>query len=203
MSNDNFKLGKLWKAYSTSGKDQLMLGTFNYATSFTLWKEGGSKPALKVVVPVHTAMKIVNTLKDLIKATPNTRLSIVKMAYDAQQKSYHPDISFVFGKDEKNIMYLEVGSKEVAPPLRFNFRTPGGFSFPGQENVNEADRSLFGVQTFIKILEQYVPIAEMLSTWNMVPPKFQGSGGGNYSNNNRGGGNPPAAAYQQNDDDIF
>lgn len=203
MSDDSYKLGKLWKAYSTTGKDQLMLGTFNYATSFTLWKEGNNRPALKTVIPVHIAMKIVATLKDLMKATPNTRLSIVKMQYDQQSKSYSPDISYVFGKDEKNVMYIEVGNKEVNPPLRFDFRTPGGFSFPGQENVSEADRSMFGVQTFIKILEKYVPIAEMLSTWNMQPPKFQGnSGGGGGGSYNRGGG-APAPSYQQNDGDLF
>ena len=92
--------------------------------------------------------------------------------------------------------------RDVSRPEAFSCGRPGISSWHFRENVSEADRSMFGVQTFIRILEKYVPIAEMLSTWNMQPPKFQGggnSGGGGY---NRGGG-APAASYQQNDGDLF
>ena len=183
MAENTYKLDGLFRWYAAGGSDDKMsISVFNQMPSFVVWKKdyNGKGPAVKCPISPDICMKIVEICKKLITEAPGTRIPLSFLTTNRETKAKEITATFVFGKSEKNVMYIEVGNKAVQPPVRFPFRSANNFAVGTDTETQEPERSRLNVLSFIHCLNAVVPTANLLSTFNMQPmPR-----GGNYGNNN-------------------
>lgn len=164
---NNFDLQRLWSTNNEHG-DSLTIGAYAGNISLTVFKKGGNKPEIKLPVGISFSLELKRLAKEINTANPNTRLPFIQMVYDPNVKSYSKGISVIFGKDEKRILSIEVSAPNVAP-IKFNLKGKGVFT-NGSDPIGEEVRSAYGLQELLFVLDKQVPVAMMLSKYNL--PKF-------------------------------
>ena len=204
---DSYNLNRLFRLFSQSGEETLQLGVYNQVSSLVMFRKNtqDNRPVVKTSIDAAARVKLSGMLRELLEATPDTRLSYIQMQYNRDQKSYEPHTTFTFGKDEKNMIYVEVGNKILTPPIKFIFKCSNSFSL-GADPLSDQEKSRLHVLSFLETLEKKLPYAELLSTWNMTnTPRGGGSnrGGGNGGGYNRGGNGGGGGGYRRNDEDVL
>lgn len=209
---DSYNLNQLWRLFSKERDARLVLTSFNQGTTLVVFsdKSQDKRPIVNIYLDITANMKLVHLLKKLVSSTPNTRLSFVQLRWNKENKSNDIVGTLVFGKNDDNTMYVEASSPQHQQPSMFEFTPITNVELEGRAS-SPAENSEYAVRSLIKVLEEYVPTAELLSTWNYKPMAKQQSGsnrGGGYQKSGggyqRGGGN---SNYRNNDgndrDDLF
>lgn len=207
---DSFNLNRIFRMFSLSGEETLQLGVYNQVSSLVMFRKNtqDNRPVVRMSIDAAARMNIVNLLKDILDSTPDTRRSFIQMQYNRDQKSYEPHTTFTFGKDEKNLLFVEVGNKILTPPVKFVFKCSNSFTL-GADPLSDMEKSKLHVLSFIETLEKKIPTAELLSTWNMTNQPRNGGGRGNNGGGggyNRGGGNNGGGGgggYRRSDEDAL
>ena len=164
---DNFDLQRLWSTNNEHG-DNLIIGAYAGTVSLTVFKKGGNKPELKLPLGHTFVLELIRLAKEINTANPGTRLPFIQMVFDPNVKSYAKGVSLVFCKDDKRIFSLEVSSPNVSP-MKFTLRGKGVFT-NGSAPTSEEVRSAYGLRELLTVLDKQIPVAMMLSRYNL--PKF-------------------------------
>lgn len=181
---DSFNLNQIWRLFSKDRDARIILNSYNQSSSFNVFMDktsnGSKRPVVNVYLDMTANKKMVNLLKKLITSTPNTRLSFVQLRWDSEKKANNVTASLVFGKAEDGTYYLEASSPQQQTPVVFPFTPITNVEVEGKTNT-PAENSEYAVGSLIRALDTYLPVAELLSTWNYQP--------GNKQQQQRGGGN--------------
>lgn len=193
-----FNTNGIWRLNGPRDSNvSLSLGCYQGMASLTMFR-GPGNPPVQFRLIAQTVYKIKEFLTEIINGGPNTRTSISSSKYNQQERKYEPDVTVVLGKDEKNMIHIDITHRSMSEPARFYFTTPKSLTYGGTE-MNDADRSKLAALTFIdQTLSKELPIAlahsrdaeDMKQRSNKFSNNRSG-GGGNYGggNSNGGGGN--------------
>ena len=191
---DTYNLNQLWRLFSTSRKERLMVATYGQISNLVIFSDEGQKkePLIRMFLDGGTVAKLMELLKKLLDSPPNTRLSFLQMKWNRDAKSLVPSASFIFFRDEQNKAGIEVSGELLREPVKFYFELQNVFESEGAR-VTDTEATNLAIVHFIRILDRYLPVSEMLSTFNFSfktsENKTNGnSGGGNYSKPAYGGG---------------
>ncbi len=167
---DNYNLNQLWRLFSKERTERLILNSFAQSTSFSVFSDKSQvkKPLVNVYLDISANIKLVKLLKKLIESTPNTRLSFVQMRWDPEKRANTVTGTLVFGKSEDGTMYVEASGPQCPTPIVFPFVPLSNVDIEGR-TPSQVENSEIAVRSLIKVLEVYVPTAELLSTWNYTP----------------------------------
>jgi hypothetical protein len=158
------ELNGIYKLYTERpNTDTLTIGCYNGIPSITVFAKGIEGPAFRLPLNNALIMAIKTVLKKIIEGGPNVRTSIQKNRWDSNAKRMESDGVLVFGKDEKNIIYIDVSGANLKTPVRFNFMMPKSVSV-GSDNMDDATRSRLDATAFVEeFLDKQLPIAIIMS----------------------------------------
>lgn len=182
------KLNGMWQCYSVGGNETLNLSVYNGVAHLSVFKKGTDSrhPIAKFTWNRPAFDYAIKLCQQMLKAEPNTRRTIISLKNDRGNVEVVGETVFV--KDEKKTYGLEIISKSLSTPIRFNFRAPSSFSVDG-ENMSDELRSTLGFESFIEDLKAIRPYL----TTHSIPGAVKGggktfgnkggNGGGSYNNN--------------------
>lgn len=201
---EKFNGNGLWSVYSQAGSETLSVSVYNGIASIALFRRGADqrRPVSKVTLHGSTLISLVDLLKELKGAQPNTRLAFTQLNYNKENRSYEQATNYVFCKDERGNYSIEVTSPKNSTPVKFPIRGASTYTTTGDQMTDEKKGEL-GIRELIKIFEFDVPCATLLSRFGMDNLSRRGGNGNNRGNggamrsggaypnrNNGAGGNP-------------
>lgn len=176
QSNDrqegkNYNVNQLWRLFSKDRDARLTVGTFKQNTTFTVFRDnnpgGGNKgPIVRLYLDIAACEKMQDTLRKLLESAPNTRISFVQLRWDKDSRSNKISAVLVFGKAEDSTYYIEASGPDCSTPIIFPFTPIAQTEVDGKPDT-PMESSTFSVRSLMKILQTYVPMAEMLTTWDL------------------------------------
>lgn len=178
---NNYDLQRLWQLSNEHG-DNVSIGSYAGNASLVVFKKGGNKPEIKLSLPVCYANEIKRLAKQLVGSNPGTKLPFIQMTYDSATKAYNKATMIIFEKNDKKQCSIELSAPGVAA-VKFEFRCRGVFT-NGADPMSQEARSRAGVEEFIYVLDKQLPVAGLLTRFNL--PKFP----------SRGTNNGPAKQHQ-------
>lgn len=195
---NTYNLNAIYRLSSKGNEDALMVSIFRGMASFVMFKKGDKRPAVKVPISLAACIRIADYLDKLKDAQPETRLPFVHQSYNRDSRTFEQEAALIFFKDERKCCGIELSSKTLTEPVRVYFKCPSTFS-AGNEQMSDEQKSLLGMREFKMILLQQIPMASLLSRFNMPSAPsgggFQrnggGQGGGNFQRSNGGGSRDP------------
>lgn len=198
MSADKYNLNALWKAFSTTSNETLTLSVFQGRASLVMFKKGteSRRPIVKFNLSLAACLKMVDIMKSLIDAQPETRVPFVQMSYNNESRSYEQATSFVFYKDDKRCYGIEIANKFLTTPVKILFKIPNTFTFSG-DSMSEEQKSLLGVREFIVVLQDQIPQALLLSRYGMENLNGGNGGGRRGGNRNNATGGSESGGYRE------
>lgn len=214
MDKLKFNTNGLWKAFSQTGNETLSISLYQGAASIVMFKKGSEsrRPVVKMTLSIAACLKITDILKTLLDAQPESRQPFVQMAFNKENRTYEQTTSFVFFKDDKRCYGIEISNKFIPTPIKIMFRCPSTFA-SGSEPLTDEQKSILAVREFMTILTDQIPVAMLLSRFNMDPLPQRGgnggggggqrSGGGNYQRRDNGGSRDPYGSSGSEEDSIF
>lgn len=174
MSFPTFNLSRFYSLRNRDG-DQLTFSAFNGESSITVWKKGDQgKPSIKIKIGVYAANRLTKKLKDLLTTTTEARLPMVFNTYNKESNSYEVSSNIVLVKDDKARYYIELSSNGAS--AKFTIVASQAIS-DGDSAVTLESRSREGVIELITVLDKYVPMADIASSYR--EPNTKAAGGNN------------------------
>ena len=160
MSALKFNLGNQYVLFSEGTDARLNIGSFrgrSYATVFQ-----AKNKQLSFMVDKELRYHFCKTLEMIKKASPETRIPIIISKFNPQIKKRETLVTIVFGKNEKQIIYIEINS-----PTSHNFT----FAFKASKNIavgstpmGDAESTQIAVDLFINYLRVQLPMSELLTS---------------------------------------
>lgn len=206
MAENQYNFNSLWRAFSQTGNETLQISVYQGAASFVMFRRGteSKRPVVKMGISLAAIIKLVELLKSLMDAPPDTRSPFVQLQFNKESRVYEQATNFVFFKDEKRCYGLEVSNKLNPNPVKIMFKSPSTFS-TGSESMNDEQKSLLGLKELIFLLEKQLPQAVLLSRFNMEPRQQRqggyGNRGGKGGYRSKGGAKDPYGGAE--DDNVF
>lgn len=208
MSADNkYNLNGLYRIFSNTGNETLSISVYNAIGSLVIFRKNSEnrRPLVKMNISGTPKIRLVDLLKSLLDAQPDTRMPFIQMAFNKETRAYEQQTAFVFFKDEKRCYGVEISNKSITTPIKFMFKCPNTFTASNTPMTDE-EKSVLGVRELIEVLNM-LPEACLLSRLNMesmTGPRKTGNMGG-PRNNASGGSRDPYAAPPSvgGSDDIF
>jgi hypothetical protein len=212
FSQLSYVLNHIAKIFSRSGDETLSISTFAKQASLVCFRRGtqDNRPAIKTPLGDATRVKLIEILEKLLNSPPNTTESFIQLKFNRDLKTYENDTVYSWYRDDKSCFGVKISNRLINPEIDFIFRAPASFSVGG-DTLTEQERSRLALIAFINTLKYEVPLALMLSTFNMPPRKLArpngygrgnggGGGGGGYNNGyNRG----PRSMNGGSEEDLF
>lgn len=197
MLENTFNCNSLYKCFSMTSNETFQVSVYNAAASMSIFRKNSEnrQPIIKVALSPEACLKIVDVLKSLIEAQPETRMPFIQMVFNKEARNYEQFSTFVFFKDEKKCYGIEVTSRQYTAPIKFVLKAPNTFTI-GSEPMSEDKKSLLALRSLIKVFEYDVPLARNLTRFNMKSPtagRAQPTRRGTYS------GQAPAPSAASND----
>ena len=192
---DAFNLNAIWRQFSMTGNETLTLSAYNGSAALVMFKKGSEsrKPTVKFNISSAMAIAIKERLERLLDDPPGTRVPLVQQTFNKDARTYEVNTQFVFVKDEHSCYSIEVMNRYIATPVKFNLRCPNTFSF-GQELLSDETKSAYALKDLIKLFDETIHLAMMLSRYGMENTRRGGKSDGNnsgYQRNNGGGSRDP------------
>lgn len=183
-----YNIGTLWQARDENGA-RVTFSVWAGRLSIAIFKQGASKPEVKEAFPVTFQIAIVRFLKQMLspEIQPGHKIPFIQNRYDRNSKSFVKNLAINFVKTEKKTVVMEISTPQTET---FKFTIRASNQYTTGEPVTDEVNSLRGVQDLIHIFEKKVPVAELLSTFNLPPLPNR--------NGNRGNGGPNRP-HQTND----
>lgn len=176
-----FNTNGVYKFYGARGDSRsAQIGLYNGAVSFTVWdSQNRGGPIQSVSWSRDAVVLIVRVLRQLLKAQPDTTLTIEQQKYvkEGERGSYVKDTLFKFVKNDKQMYLMEVTSPKLSTPLLLTFKGAGGLNI-GAGELTDSDKSGVAVESFISFLVEELPILRCLSLFNMKKKTFNKGGSG-------------------------
>lgn len=171
MDFPTFNLGRFYSLRNKDG-DNLNLSAFNGESSITVWKKGDQgKPSLKVKIGTYAAVKMIKKLKELLQVSTEARMPLVFSNWNKDSKSYEVDYTICLVKDDKARYYIEISGHGTSAKFAISASQPIS---EGDNTVTSEMRSHEGVIELITILDKYIPIADIVSSYR--PPRADNPG---------------------------
>ena len=206
--DNKFNLNGLWKFFSQTGNENVSISVYNGVASLVIFRKNteNRRPAVKMNMSLAMCLKIADLLKTLLDAQPDTRCPFIKMQFNKEARNYEQATSFVFFKDDKRCYGIEVTNRQITTPIRIMLKSASTFT-TGNEPMTDEQKSVLAVRELITILTQQIPMALLLSRFNMETPQRNGgngrpSGGGNYPRRDNGGSRDPYGSGSE-EDSVF
>jgi hypothetical protein len=188
--DNKYNLNSLWRAFSQTANETLSFSVYNGTASIVMFKKGSEsrRPVVKMNLSVPALLMMGDILKSLLDAQPGTRLPFVQMSFNKEGRTYEQATSFVFYKDDKRTYGIEISNKFIPTPVKVPLRCSATFS-RGAEPLTDEQKSQYAVRELIKLCNEQLPEAMLLSRFNMEQPTGNSNGNGGYRNRNGGGNN--------------
>lgn len=165
----DFPTFNLNRFYSLRNKDgcTLNLSAFNGQTSVTVWKKGENKPAIKVNIGTYAAAKMIKKLKELLSAPGEARVPLVFSRWNKDSTAFETDYTICLVKDDKAMYSIELSGHGAS--AKFNISASQHIS-DGSNSTTKEMRSHEGVIELITVLDKYIPIADIVSSYRVSKP---------------------------------
>lgn len=165
----DFPTFNLNRFYSLRNKDgcTLNLSAFNGQTSVTVWKKGENKPTIKVNIGTYAAAKMIKKLKELLSAPGEARVPLVFSRWNKDSTAFETDYTICLVKDDKAMYSIELSGHGAS--AKFNISASQHIS-DGSNSTTKEMRSHEGVIELITILDKYIPIADIVSSYRVSKP---------------------------------
>ncbi len=178
------------------GSRTMNLNAYSGGVSFTIWdsnQRGTPVDSVSLTRPV--VRLLTRTMKNIIKAQPNTTFTIGQHNWDKNlnggKGGWVKGNMFKFIKDDKQTYALEVSTPKLDIPLKTVFKGPK-FTID-TDDLTESERSEQGLRNLIETFEFDVPMMRLLSRLNMPKPSF----GGNNNRPNRSSDNSSSSSNER------
>lgn len=170
---------------------------FNGNVSLSIWDQNNRQGPVDTI-PMNRELThlMIKTLKELLKAQPNTTLTLEQKVYqrneDGKGGKWVPGTIFKFVKDDKQMCFMDIHTKKLGTPLKLIYRS-GNFSV-GTDELSDHEKSALSLSTFISYLENEVPQLRVAGCFNKRA----------FSQSNRPANRPPSAQASSftNDDEA-
>ena len=209
LSLSKFNLSGFLVLREFQGSRTMNLNAFNGGVSFSIWdsnQRGAPVDSISLTRPIVSLL--VRSMKNIIKAQPNTVLTIGQHVWDKSANDgkggWVKGNLFKFIKDDKQTYALEVSTPKLTMPLKTTFRGPK-FSVD-TDDLNESERSELALRNVIETLEFDVPMMRLLSRLNMPKPSsFSKNNTNTNTNTNVSDGGAPSGgrSYTSDDEDPY
>ena len=165
----DFPTFNLNRFYSLRNKDgcTLNLSAFNGQTSVTVWKKGENKPAIKVNIGTYAAAKMIKKLKELLSAPGEARVPLVFSRWNKDSTAFETDYTICLVKDDKAMYSIELSGHGTS--AKFNISASQHIS-DGSNSTTKEMRSHECVIELITVLDKYIPIADIVSSYRVSKP---------------------------------
>ena len=165
----DFPTFNLNRFYSLRNKDgcTLNLSAFNGQTSVTVWKKGENKPAIKVNIGTYAAAKMIKKLKELLSAPGEARVPLVFSRWNKDSTAFETDYTICLVKDDKAMYSIELSGHGTS--AKFNISASQHIS-DGSNSTTKEMRRHEGVIELITVLDKYIPIADIVSSYRVSKP---------------------------------
>lgn len=181
-------------------KDKCDFNVWNGSIRLRISPPPGAGKMVDKSLNATTVQVIVDTLKRLEAAAPDTKESITVQPYNPNlppgQKA-PPELIIILEKDANMVytMSVQIQDEKGQAQGKFMFRCPTGVTV-GATPMTERDRSAYGIKLFFSWLVR-ANIQMVLST-RKAPKGGYGGGGGGYGNRGGGGGSGGYSGGQRN-----
>ena len=208
MDELTFNFNSLWKTFSSTGSENLIVSVYQGNGSIVVFKrnkgEEKTGPVVKFTLSRPACIKIIEICKSLLNGQPETRLPFIQLDFSKEQRAYETKTTFVFYKDEKRCYGVEITNKYLPTPLKFPFKCSSTFS-TSNEPMTDEQKSELALKEFMELLSTILPMATTLSRFNMKPNNRrqisrQPAGAHQYSNNQS---RDPYKGSAQDDAELF
>ena len=164
----DFPVFNLNRYYSLRNKDgdTLNFSAFGGQSSITVWRKNEPKPCIKVNIGTYAAAKMMKNLKDLLNVPNEARVPLVFSTWNKDSKSYEAEYTVCLVKDDKAMYSIELSGHGNS--AKFNILASQHIS-DGSNSTTKEMRSHEGVIELITVLDKYIPIADIVSSYR--PPK--------------------------------
>lgn len=164
MDFPTFNLNRYYSLRNKDG-DMLAFSAFNGQSSITVWKKNESgKPSLKVNIGCYAAAKLMKKLNELLAVPTEARVPLVFSAWNRDSKAFEADCTVCLVKDDKAMYSIELSGHGTS--AKFNIQSSQHIS-DGSSTTTKEMRSHEGVIELITILNKYIPLADMLSSFRL------------------------------------
>ena len=176
-------MGRLLSLNSDNREFTLQMGVFNRTISFALFRRDvKGRPPVKCDFDSNNVALMVHLLKKILKGDQGKMETLVRSDWDRENKRRNIVANLVIGKDERGVIYLDLGSPNQ-PSVRFSLNMGQNVAVEGITD-NSAVVSQIAAGALILRLET------AMTTLTAMPNKNRmGFGGGNRGGAGGGGGN--------------
>lgn len=162
-------------------------------------KERRGKPVISLPIPLQHGAAHGASLKKVLAMGPGTSTTRIAQSFVREERKVVRHGTIVFGRDDKNMCYIEIGSTEQ-PPVRFTLRQTLAWTTEGSDPNQIAVEGSQDVCRFLAgLLTDQLVILSVLSRNKLESFGNQnggGNGGGGYRGGNSGGGNNSRGNYR-------
>ena len=198
-SNLNFNLKNLYTIKSESTKSSVQFAVYGGNTQISIFTGefgSGTKPVNITINPILRGMMI-NSLKEVMKGAPGSRIPLLLKKWDQDARTYKVVNIICFGKDDNNVIYLEIKNDSFAPE-KYPIRGIKSIERSGEVD-NEGIRSKYEADALLNFMQLSWDTASMLSRFNMPVRTFSKNGSG-YKPNSDNNYKPTSAPTAVKDD---
>lgn len=187
------------------GKESLALSVYSGTVGLAVWGGQQGGPLFKHTLNPDKRSLVKHHLRKAKEAQPETKFPMIIQKWDADNRKFIKEAVITIGKDEKQVVYIEISFKsgDSGKTLRFDLKMSGGVSL-GDEPMADSTKSIFKVNALLEWFEEMVPVACVLTG---KKGQFGGnkSGGGGYNNNrsNSSGGASDFGSSNSGGDNVF
>jgi len=199
MAENTYNLNGLYKLRSESGQSTLQFNCFNGNTSLAVFRGefgSGNKPTSITINAVARKM-LIDIMTEVLKGAPGSKQPLIFKKWNNDIKKREVANILTVGKDENNVIYIEVKAGNNAPE---KFPLKGDKNLERSAEVDsDGSRSKTEAEALLAFMRIHWETASLLSRFNMTPMSYGGKkgGGNNYSA-------PQAtAAMDSGDDSIY
>lgn len=191
---DNFEAPS-FSLSGVNGKDQnLQFNIWQGLLSMVIWDKGsGSKgPVFKRNLNPDIRTLVLRKLRELAKASPETKLPLMVGKWDQEEKKYKNDYLLAFIKDGEQINQIQLsfkGQDGSDQTYTFNLMGAGGISI-GSDPSTKAERSNTRLESFTSWWKTDMPQGLVITKrkFKLRNNNTQSSGGGNQSSSGKSSG---------------
>lgn len=155
-----FNMDAIHRIYGTGNDEQLLVGAYNGLASLTTFiGDGGTRRPVKFPLSPVIIEELKSQLRKIIDAAPGTRTALIKNNYDPESKKFEKGTVLIVGKDDKQMIYLDIQDKGMSTAMRFYLTATKVFQV-GSEEMTDPQRSAMETRAFVEVvLDKMLPSA--------------------------------------------
>ena len=172
MSVAELDYNNLFKATAEGDKDTSMsIGVFKGNASIVVFKAKESRPAIKIGLPGEGRVILMKDARKILTGGPDQHISRTIYKWNPEEKKMESAGTIIIGRNDRNVAFIGISGPSFTG-VRFPFRISGAWS---SESMTESEKSEFGLEHFINVIERDVPNA---ISHTSVKREFTGSSQG-------------------------